>query len=74
VRDEGGVADEGRVVGVPKFHPWGKCTMPLCVSRRTISPNMTNVWMLHLHQHSDVCEFKIGTVTVVHILIDGSQV
>ena len=29
VRDEGGVAGEGRVVGVPKFHSWGKCTMPL---------------------------------------------
>ena len=29
MRDEGGVAGEGRVVGVPKFHSWGKCTMPL---------------------------------------------
>ena len=28
VRGEGGVAGEGRVVGVPKFHSWGKCTMP----------------------------------------------
>ena len=24
-----GVAGEGRVVGVPKFHSGGKCTMPL---------------------------------------------
>jgi len=24
-----GVAGEGRVVGVPKFHSRGKCTMPL---------------------------------------------
>ena len=23
------LAGEGRVVGVPKFHSWGKCTMPL---------------------------------------------
>lgn len=29
VKGEGGVAGEGRVVGVPKFHSWGKCTMPL---------------------------------------------
>ena len=29
VRGEGGVAGEGRVVGVPKFHSWGTCTMPL---------------------------------------------
>ena len=24
-----GVAGEGRVVGLPKFHSWGKCTMAL---------------------------------------------
>ena len=23
---EGGVAGEGKLVGVPKFHSWGKCT------------------------------------------------
>ena len=28
MRGEGGVAGEGRVVGLPKFHSWGKCTMP----------------------------------------------
>ena len=26
---DGGVAGEGKVVSVPKFHSWGKCTMPL---------------------------------------------
>ena len=29
MRVDSGVASEGRVVGVPKFHSWGKCTMPL---------------------------------------------
>ena len=29
MRGEGGIAGEGRVVGAPKFHSWGKCTMPL---------------------------------------------
>ena len=29
VRDEGNVAGEGRVVGIPKFHSWHKFTMPL---------------------------------------------
>ena len=29
MRGNGGVAGEGRVVGVPKFHSWGKCTMTL---------------------------------------------
>ena len=27
MRGEGGVAGEGRVVGAPKFHSWGKCTI-----------------------------------------------
>ena len=29
VRGEGGVAGEGKLVGVPKFHSRCKCTMPL---------------------------------------------
>ena len=37
MRGEGGVAGEGRVVGVPKFHSWGKCTMPLM--------NINSDWM-----------------------------
>ena len=34
-----GVAGEGRVVGVPKFHSWGKCTMPLT--------NINSDWMFN---------------------------
>ena len=29
MRGDSGVAGEGRVFGVPKFHSWGECTMPL---------------------------------------------
>ena len=29
VRGDGGVGGGGGIVGVPKFHSWGKCTMPL---------------------------------------------
>ena len=29
MRGDSGVAGEGRVVGVPKFHSWCKCTMTL---------------------------------------------
>ena len=29
MRGDSGVAGEGRVVGIPKFHSWGTCTMPL---------------------------------------------
>ena len=37
MRGDGGVAGEGRVVGAPKFHSWGKCTMPLT--------NINSDWM-----------------------------
>ena len=37
MRGEGGVASEGKVVGVPKFHSWVKCTMSLT--------NINSDWM-----------------------------
>ena len=37
VRGDGSVADKGRVVGLPKFPSWGKCTMPLT--------NINSDWM-----------------------------
>ena len=37
MRGDSGVADEGRVVGVSKFHSWGKCIMPLT--------NINSDWM-----------------------------
>ena len=37
MRGDSGVAGEGRVVGVPTFHSWGKCTMPLT--------NINSDWM-----------------------------
>ena len=37
MRGDGGVAGEGRLVGIPKFHSWGKCTMPLT--------NINSDWM-----------------------------
>ena len=37
VRGDSGVAGEGRVFGIPKFHSWGKCTMPLT--------NINSDWM-----------------------------
>ena len=37
MRGGSGVADEGRVAGIPKFHSWGKCTVPLM--------NINSDWM-----------------------------
>ena len=39
VGGDGGVAGEGRVVGVPKFHALGKCTMTLTLT------NINSDWM-----------------------------
>ena len=39
MRGDSGVAGEGRVVGVPKFHSWDKCTMPLT--------NINSDWMFN---------------------------
>ena len=39
MRGEGGVAGEGKVVGVPKFQSWGKCTMLLT--------NINSDWMFN---------------------------
>ena len=39
MRGDSGVAGEGRVVGVPTFHSWGKCTMPLT--------NINSDWMFN---------------------------
>ena len=37
MKGDSGVAGEGRVVGIPKFHSWGKFTMPLT--------NINSDWM-----------------------------
>ena len=47
-RGEGGVAGEGRVVGVPKFHSWGKCTMPLMNINSDWMPNASSRLCINL--------------------------
>ena len=37
---DSGVAREGRVVGIPKFHSWGKYTMPLRISTQIGCPTL----------------------------------
>ena len=37
MKGDSGVAGDGRVAGIPKFHFWGKCTMPLT--------NINSGWM-----------------------------
>ena len=64
MRGKGGVAGEGRVNGVPKFHSWGKCTMPLTNINsdwmsNTVSGLCTSVMFYHRgaslsEQHTDL--------------------
>ena len=49
MRGEGGVAGEGRVVGVPKFHSWGKCTMPLTNIKSDWMPNASSGRCINLY-------------------------
>ena len=48
VKGEGSVAGDGKVIGAPKFHSWGKCTMPLT--------NINSDWMSNA---SSDCELFI---------------
>ena len=59
MRGDGGVAGEGRVVGVPKFHSWGKCTMPLS--------NINSDWMPHASSgHRLITRTGIGNEFFTH--------
>ena len=56
VRGEGGVAGEGRVVGVPTFYSWSKCTMPLTNINSdwmsNASPGLCIIYII-LYEHSN---------------------
>ena len=49
MRGKGGIAGEGRVVGVPKFHSWGKCTMPLTNINSDRMSNASSGLCINLH-------------------------
>ena len=49
MRGEGDVAGEGRVVGVPKFHSWGNCTMPLTTVNSDWMSNASPGLCINLH-------------------------
>ena len=47
MRGDGGVAGEGGVVGVPKFHSWCKCTMPFTKSTQIGCPTLPLACVLY---------------------------
>ena len=49
VRGECGVAGEGKLAGVPKFHPWCKCTMPLMnIQSDWMSDASSGQWIIYI--------------------------
>ena len=59
VTGEGGVAGEGRVVGVPRFHSWGKCTIPLT--------NINSDWMSNASSGLSIILFILRRSFVLHL-------
>ena len=57
MRDDSGVA--GRVVGVPKFHSWGKCTMLLT--------NINSDWMSNTSSGLRIILYYAGSLTKLHL-------
>ena len=55
MKDDSGVASEGRVFGPSKFHSWGKCTVPLT--------NINSDWMSNAS--SGLCIIYIIYITRV---------
>ena len=49
MRGESGVAGEGRVVGVPKFHSWSKRTMQLTNISLDWMPNASSGLCINLY-------------------------
>ena len=59
MRGDGGVASEGRVVGVPKFHSWGKCAMLLS--------NTNSDWMSNAS--SGLCIILLYYIILYYIIL-----
>ena len=59
MRGDSGVSGEGRVVGVPKFHSWGKFIMPLT--------NINSDWMSNAF--SGLCIIYINYIILYYIIL-----
>ena len=52
MRGDSGAAGEGRVVSIPKFYSWGKCTMPLT--------NINSDWMSNASSGLCIILYYVG--------------
>ena len=62
MRGDGGVAGEGKVVGVPKskFHSWGKCTMTLTNINSDWMSNTSSGLCVTLYYHTGPLSCILG--------------
>ena len=63
MRGDSSVAGEGRAVGIPKFHSWGKCAMPLT--------NISSNWMSNAS--FGLCILLLYCVIYVILFIEQSN-
>ena len=47
MRGDSGITGEGRVVCIPKFHSWSKCTMPLTNINSDWMSNASSAWPVY---------------------------
>ena len=57
MRGDGGVAGEGRVVGVPMFPSWGKCITPLT--------NINSDWMSNASSGLHITLYYAGPLSCI---------
>ena len=62
MKGDSGVAGEGRVAGIPKFHSWGKYTMPFT--------NINSDWMSNAS--SGLSIIYIIYIILYYIILRGS--
>ena len=56
MRGDGGQAGEGRVVALPKFHSWGKCTMTLTNIDSNLMSNASSALCIILLYYNNIAQ------------------
>ena len=69
VRGESGVAGEGRVVGIPKFHSWGKYTTPLTIINSDWISIASSGLCINLYCITWVLYFASSGVMVMYVFL-----
>ena len=70
---DSGVAGEGRVVGLPKFHSWGRYTMPLTNINSDWMSNASSglciIYIIYYSYYAGPLSCIFGVITVIIICL-----